>query len=281
MIARLRSPVNASTHFSVDQLPETVQEAALWNLLIPIVKSESMTPTLQLGDALGLEQADHLRVGEVVVFRYDRLLVCHRIHRIDGHRLFLRGDANTGPFEEVDSRRIVGRVGFLLRHGQRIAVCPSRNPQRVRSDDSLWTHPFRWGGGLARRLALRWVNAVASFPGAERVVLHILQRLMIIEIMERVSLNTLEGYVLRQRVHSDRLARCLQDLSPLNRNNLVLVVRAGFAYLGTCTLDPWHIRMRPLLQRQTTRVLFDAVDPFSPLLIPSRSDLSSTTSRKQ
>jgi len=87
MIARLLSPLTTSTRFSANQLPEAAHGSALWKVITPLVSSESMTPTLQIGDELELEQADNLRVGDVVVYRQDRQFICHRIHRIEGHRL--------------------------------------------------------------------------------------------------------------------------------------------------------------------------------------------------
>jgi hypothetical protein len=262
MIARLLSPSTASTGFSADQLPEEVHGSALWRVMTPIVNSESMTPTLQIGDELELEPADNLQVGEIVMYRYDRQFICHRIHRIEDHRLFLRGDASTGPLEEVDFRQVVGRVRFLLRNKQRIAVLPHTGLRIAPAGNSRWVRASTWGGGPGRFLALRFLNSVASLPGVERIVRHILRKFMTIQIMERASLHALEGYVVRQLVHLDRLTDCQQYLSPLNRNDIVLVVRAGPLYLGTCTLDPWCIHMRPFLRSLTSTVLFESMNPF-------------------
>jgi len=268
MIARLLSPSIASTRFSANQLPEAVHGLALWNIMTPTVNSKSMAPTLRIGDELVLEQADNLQVGDVVVYRHDRLFICHRIHRIENHRLFLRGDANTGPFEEVDIRQAVGRVGFLLRHGQRIAVPPYKRSQKSSADDSIWARASTRGVGPGRFLSRRFLNWVARQPGVESIVRHILRTLITIEIMERASLHSLEGYVVRQRVHLNRLADSQQYLSPLNRNGIVFVVRAGPVFLGTGTLNPWHINMRPLFHSLTTEVLSESVGVFLPTQPP-------------
>lgn len=264
MITRLLSPSTASTRFSADQLPESIHGSALWKVMTPIVTSESMTPTLQIGDELELEQTDNPEVGDVVVYRYDRRFICHRIHRIEGHRLFLRGDANTGHFEEVDIRQVIGRVRFLLRHGRRIAVPPCGRPQRAPTDNSMWARASTLSFGRGRLLALRFLNSFASLPGIGSIVRHILGKLMTIEIMERTSLHSLEGYVIRRHVHLNRLAYCRQSQSLLTRTGIVLVVRAGPIYLGICTLNPWHVCMRPLLQRLTTEVLSESVGIFLP-----------------
>ncbi|MGQ0557401.1 MAG: S24/S26 family peptidase [Nitrospiraceae bacterium] len=269
MIARLLSPLTASTRFSANQLPEAAQGTALWKVITPLVSSESMTPTLQIGDELELEQPDNLQVGDVVVYREDRQFICHRIHRIEGQRLFLRGDATLSSFEEVDIRQAIGRVEHLLRNKQRIALCPSTGPQ---SGPSLWVRASIWGLGPGRALALRIMNSLASVPGIERIVRHILRACMTIEMMERAPLHALEGYVARQQIRLDRLAYCRQYLSSVKSADIMLIVRAGPLYLGTCTLNPWHISMRPLLQRLTTAVLSESVD----LLSPTRTPLHTT-----
>jgi hypothetical protein len=104
---------------------------------------------------------------------------------------------------------------------------------------------------------------------------------MTIEIMERASLHSLEGYVVRQHVHLDQLAYCRQYLSPLKSNDIVLIVRAGPLYMGTCSLNPWHMSMRPLLQRLTTAVLSESVGLFLPTQTPLHATQRSTTIGKQ
>ena len=281
MIARLLSPSTASTRFSANQLPEAIHGSALWKVLTPVVSSESMTPTLQIGDELELEQADDLRVGDVVVYRSDRRFICHRIHRIEGHRLFLRGDATLGPCEEVDIRQAVGRVRSLLRNKQHITLRPYTGPQTEPTGNSLWVRVSTWGVGPGRSLALRLLNSLASLPGIERVVRHILRTYMTIEMMERASLQSLDGYVMRQRIHLDQLASCKQYLSPMRCNDIVLIVRVGPLYLGTCTLNPRHMSMRPLLQRLTTAVLSESVGVVSLTHTPLHTTQHSTAIGKQ
>ncbi len=277
MIARLLSPSTVSTRFSANQLPEAVHGSALWKIVTPVVNSESMIPTLQQGDGLELEPADNLHVGDVVVYRHDRLFICHRIHRIEGHRVFLRGDANVGAFEEADVRHVMGRVTCLVRRGTRIAVGPySRATVGRVGRDSTWVRASTWGLESGRRFALRFLNSVASLPGVDSMVRRLLRKLMTIEIMERASLQSLEGYVARQRVHLDQLAYCRQYLSPLKKNDIMFVIHAGPVYLGTCTLNPWRFYMRPLLQSITTEILSESIGLFLPVKTPRHPARRST-----
>jgi hypothetical protein len=125
------------------------------------------------------------------------------------------------------------------------------------------------------------MNSLASVPRIERIVRHILRTYMTIEIMERAPLHALEGYVARQQIRLDRLAYCRQYLSSAKSNDIVLIVRAGPLYLGTCTLNPWYMSMRPLFQRLTTAVLTESVGVLSPPHTPLHATQRSTTIGKQ
>jgi hypothetical protein len=125
------------------------------------------------------------------------------------------------------------------------------------------------------------LNSLASLPGIERIVRRILRAGMTIEMMERAPLNAFEGYVARQQICLDQLAYCRQYLSPVKSTDIVLIVRAGPLYLGTCRLNPRHISMRPLLQRLTTAILSESVDLLSPTQTPLHTTQRSPTNGKQ
>lgn len=281
MIARLLNPSTASTGFSADQLPEAIHETALRNVMTPVVNSKSMTPTLQIGDELELEQPDNLQVGDVVVYRQDRLFICHRIHWIEGDRLFLRGDANTGPFEEADIRQAVGRVRFLLRHEQRTALLPSAHPEIAPTGDPIWVRASAWGVRLGRFLVLRSLNWVADRPVLKSILRSLLRRFMTIDIPNRAPLHSVQGYIARQRIHLNRIDHLHRSLSTLNDESILLTIRVGPLYLGTCTLNPRHVYMRPLLQRRTTEVLSESIGVFLPTQTPHHSARPSTALGKQ
>lgn len=261
MITHLLSPSVESVLFSADKLPNAVQGTVLHEVMTPLVKSESMVPTIQNGDELELDHADALQVGDVVAYRHDQLFVCHRIHRIEGRRIFVQGDASSGPLEEVDIQCVLGRVRFLIRNGRRISVRPYQEPESESRIKSVMTRPWTWTVREGRSLALRVINWTAERPIVEDWVRFMLQKLMMIDILERASLHSLDGYVIRERVGLDRLTHLQPSLSPSHRGNIMLVARAGPVHLGTCTLDPWSMHIRPLLHGPTTQLLLDAVGP--------------------
>lgn len=267
MIVRILNPSVPSARFSADRVPETVHGLALWKVMIPIVHSESMAPTLRRGDELELDHADNLRVGDVVLYRYDRLFVCHRIHRIQSSRLFLRGDANAGSFEEVDVGDVVGRVTGLVRRGRRFDIGPYTQATVERAEkDSAWIRAATWSMQSGRSFILRSLNQAAGRSIFKSILRSFLRRLMTIDILKRAPLHSFHGYVTKQRIPLGRLDLLPQCLAALNPDDIVLVVRAGPVYLGTCAFGPWRVHLRPFLRNLTTEVLSESVDvsPASP-----------------
>jgi hypothetical protein len=262
MITRLLSPSTTSTSFSVERLPEAVHKLVLREVMAPIVQSESMAPTIQTGDGLELEDATDLRIGDVVVYRLDRLFICHRIHAIEGRRLFLQGDAATGAYEEVDVQQVVGRVDCVFRDGKRIDVRRPRLSHMTTPADLIRVPAWSWGSRRARALILRFMNWIAGVPGMKGIFSIILRKLMTITIMERAALQSLDGYVTRAHVHLDQLN---QYLMPPTGSHTVLVIHVGPAYFGICTPDPWRMQIRPFLRPVTTALFLEAIESCRPV----------------
>jgi signal peptidase I len=248
MIAHLFSPSTAAAVFSTGELPEAVHGLALQEVLIPRVVSWSMTPTIRKGDRLELGRVDALQVGDVIVYRQDRLFICHRIHRSDGSHLYLRGDANDGPSEEISTLDVVGRVTALLRDGRRLAVPPYNQ-----ADDQSARHPtlnryVRWGQEQGRSLGLQLIDSAVALPFVGSVLSNALSRLVIVDIMEHAPLHSLAGYVQRDSFRLCQTNQIKQFLSwfETDFSQITLAIRTGPLHLGICTLDPWCLQIRPL-----------------------------------
>lgn len=277
MITRLLSPSPTSTRFSVERLPEAVHRLVLQEVMAPIILSESMAPTIQAGDGLELEDATDLRIGNVVVYRHDRLFICHRIHGIEGHRLFLRGDAATGTDEEIDVQQVVGRVDWIFRDGKRHDLRQPRLSLMGMPDESAWGAAWLWSSRRTRALIVRFMNWIAGVPGIKGVLRSILRRLMIITIMERAALQSLEGYVTRDQLRLDQLT---QYLSTFTGSDILLMVHVGPAYCGICIPDPWRMRIRPFLRPLTTALVLEAIGSCRPVQPSLHSIRHSTTTTK-
>lgn len=110
--------------------------------------SNSLWPLVRNGDALTLQPASDARLGQLAgVLRAGRLVV-HRVVRVRGARLWLKGDANEQVDPEIDRAEIVGVVatqrlpwGPVVSHGwlgmralNVVVAVVSRT----------WSWPWRW-----------------------------------------------------------------------------------------------------------------------------------------
>lgn len=87
----------------------------------------SMFPTLRQGDVLRLLPPESVEPGDLVLFRHDRTLVCHRVvSATAGDAVRTRGDGMTGDGEPVRRVDLVGKVAVIVRG--RTAIDP-RAPQ--------------------------------------------------------------------------------------------------------------------------------------------------------
>lgn len=78
----------------------------------------SMFPTLRQGDVLRLLPANAAEPGDLVLFRHDRRLVCHRvISAMSEDVVRTRGDAARGDGELVQRKDLVGKVAEIVRGG--------------------------------------------------------------------------------------------------------------------------------------------------------------------
>lgn len=97
-------------------------------LSVTRVIGSSMLPTIQVGDVLFLEKVpdDRIRVGELVVFRKNGKLLCHRImirYSKGGVTKFIeKGDNSLAWGNLISGEQIIGRVCKVYRGGKQIAV---------------------------------------------------------------------------------------------------------------------------------------------------------------
>lgn len=85
-------------------------------------RGDSMHPVIREDDLLHVEPARDVRVGDVVLTLAERGLTAHRVIAVRGDAITTRGD-NTPAEDPVVSRsRVLGRVLWVDRDGQRLGV---------------------------------------------------------------------------------------------------------------------------------------------------------------
>jgi signal peptidase I len=88
----------------------------------------SMLPTIWPGDTLMVDRVspEKINVGEVVLVGRSGRLCAHRVHstRVDGGKRFwtTQGDAMTRPDHPVTESGMLGRISYLIREGNLVAV---------------------------------------------------------------------------------------------------------------------------------------------------------------
>lgn len=84
-----------------------------------LVKGSSMFPILRTGDSVIVTFPDNLRKGDIILFRKDENIVCHRIMKIIniGGKVFYitRGDSLLYEDGPVSSEDIIGKVLVIER----------------------------------------------------------------------------------------------------------------------------------------------------------------------
>lgn len=74
------------------------------------VVSDSMNPTLKVGDYILVHKEDKYQVGDVVTYKEDNHYVTHRITQINNSEITLKGDANNTTDEfAITKNQIKGK----------------------------------------------------------------------------------------------------------------------------------------------------------------------------
>ena len=143
--------VMLSDRVSFEDVPE------LSDLLLKLGKvrlhiaSGSMAPALKPGDEIAVEpvSTEALEPGDLLLFRQNGRLICHRLVEISPGLLRTRGDATGGLGEHIASDQVLGKVVNLRRRtpwvGLKIDVKRALAPPLIRGLACLQKlKPYRW-----------------------------------------------------------------------------------------------------------------------------------------
>lgn len=75
-----------------------------------VVLSGSMEPTIMTNELIIVRAEENYAPGDIVVYQNGRVLVVHRIVRMDGETVTTRGDANNTDDQPVAADQIKGKV---------------------------------------------------------------------------------------------------------------------------------------------------------------------------
>jgi signal peptidase I len=249
MLTRLDHLGSTSGRFPVSELPHEAHQSVLQGLITLRVVSSSMEPALRIGDRVEIGPAGDLRVGDLILFRQDRLLICHRLLRIDDFCLHAKGDAMDGPPERILRSDVVGRVIAIVRGGSRLAVPPApRGSSRLPI--------FRWRNAISRiqakvrHLVSRAVAGLLQLPVLGGGLRRLIIRCAVVDLLDAAPLRSVRSHIKRTRVrltHFDRL-RLSRAAADSSVDPVGFIVRIGPLRLATGTLAPWTIHTRRIAE---------------------------------
>lgn len=239
MIVPLSS--RTAARFSATALPESCQGPILQYVVTPRVASWSMYPTLCPGDRLELDRAGPLRAGDLVVFRRPFGLVCHRLVARQDTLLLTKGDACTGPPEQVPLRDVLGTVIAVTRGSSRVYVTHLSGL----TPPAPWKRPFDHLllrlKQTSRLLAGTVIRPVLRHPRLGGFIARQITQYATIVRLEASPLRSLATAADR------RSSEPPSDLTHTHERPSTRVIRLGPIYLGSFDPGANTLDIRPIL----------------------------------
>lgn len=77
------------------------------------VVSGSMIPSIKLNSVIVIKKSNY-KVGDIITFKKDNVLITHRIKEIDGNNVTTMGDSNNTADSSIKLNQIKGKVVFVI-----------------------------------------------------------------------------------------------------------------------------------------------------------------------
>ncbi len=117
----------------------------------------SMWPFLKAGEKLLTKrtQAGNLNVGDIIVYRTDNQLVCHRlikkIKQRERYLLYVRGDSSVSSPEPITEEMFLGKAMGIIKNGKIVSLNQTKG-QLINRLIVLVAPSVSWGIRIAKAL---------------------------------------------------------------------------------------------------------------------------------
>ncbi len=215
-----------------------------------LVSSWSMFPTIRKGDRIELDQAHHLQVDDIVVYRQAGALVCHRVRAFGPDGLIMTGsDAEDQGTEAVAARDIVGRVASIRRGHRHLSPTDAKSPTAFASLYRCFDHGQLFLSRLPRSTAIAIVDRLSGRRMTSRLLTGVFMNCLRFHIVERMPVEAIPLCDETGRsiwTQGPRRTRNLiHQLGPVNR--LVIEAYLGPYAVGSLNLPSGSHRIHPSL----------------------------------
>ncbi|MGQ0809748.1 MAG: S24/S26 family peptidase [Nitrospiraceae bacterium] len=234
---RLLCPDPLRTAFSAADLTP-VTAAELSHLVEFTVTSWSMLPAIHKGDRVRFEPVETLMVGDIVVFRKEGSLICHRIIAVtDTGMVEVKGDGNQGSGEVMAPSQILGRVCGIARSQDCIPKPSTGNQDR--QVDLLVVVLQYWVASVRATTLVACgclISALKQYGWICRLFSHATKQSVRFSLSRRAPLQSIRGYYRMggrgHRLHD--LLRLIQE------HEVVLEALVVQAHLGPYPIAFYH-----------------------------------------
>lgn len=204
-----------------------------------------MYPNLREGDLIELSPANPVKEGELVIFREQGRLLCHRIQKINLGSVETTGDFTCQPDTPILLENILGKVKSI-RRGRRMI-----HPDIRSSSPPI---DFRETGKEAAAKVFRILEDAAR-SGVSNLKRHSFSKKLLSSILisrtkfflaHPIPLQSVEGYE-EWEIESGNLSGCIEQLpAPSVLKASLLIAKLGKLWLASIDLRTYHLKIRRL-----------------------------------
>lgn len=90
------------------------QYATIFGYSVFNVVTGSMSGTIEIDDYVIVKNTNDFETGDIITFKYDNVLITHRIREIQGEKIITRGDVNNSDDYAITYDNVIGKVVKIL-----------------------------------------------------------------------------------------------------------------------------------------------------------------------
>lgn len=90
------------------------QYATIFGYSVFNVVTGSMSGTIEIDDYVIVKNTHNFETNDIITFKYDNVLITHRVREIQGEKIITRGDVNNSDDYAITYDNVIGKVVKIL-----------------------------------------------------------------------------------------------------------------------------------------------------------------------